>query len=96
MTDQPFGADNPALAAERLEQTLFEVKKVIVGQDRTVERLLICLLARGRVREAAGSWREGAAIARSLSDVHGLEGRIAAMREACAKAGVPPFEEGPA
>ncbi|HWJ61722.1 MAG TPA: MoxR family ATPase [Acidimicrobiales bacterium] len=47
MSDQPMGAQNPALAAERLEQTLFEVKKVIVGQDRTVERLLICLLARG-------------------------------------------------
>ena len=47
MTDQPIGALNPALAAERLEQTLFEVKKVIVGQDRTVERLMICLLARG-------------------------------------------------
>ncbi len=47
MTDQPMGAQNPALAAKRLEQTLFEVKKVIVGQDRTVERLLICLLSRG-------------------------------------------------
>jgi signal transduction histidine kinase len=30
-----------------LEQTLFEVKKVIVGQDRLVERLLTALLARG-------------------------------------------------
>ncbi len=36
-----------ALAAERLEQTLFEVKKVIVGQDRVVERLLVCALAKG-------------------------------------------------
>ncbi|MCU1357726.1 MAG: moxR [Acidimicrobiales bacterium] len=34
-------------AAELLEQTIFEVKKVIVGQDRVVERLLICLLAKG-------------------------------------------------
>src|SRR3954454_20146790 len=33
--------------AALLEQTLFEVKKVIVGQDRVVERLMICLLARG-------------------------------------------------
>src|SRR5690606_20261895 len=43
-------APNPtavAQAAELLEQTLFEVKKVIVGQDRVVERLLICLLAKG-------------------------------------------------
>lgn len=31
----------------QLEQALFEIKKVIVGQDRTIERLLACLLARG-------------------------------------------------
>src|SRR3712207_6043681 len=30
-----------------LEQTLFEVKRVIVGQDRLVERLLAALLAKG-------------------------------------------------
>ena len=30
-----------------LERTLFEVKRVIVGQDRMVERTLVCLLARG-------------------------------------------------
>jgi MoxR-like ATPase len=47
MTDPSIGIGNTAVAAERLEQTLFEVKKVIVGQDRVVERLLICLLARG-------------------------------------------------
>jgi MoxR-like ATPase len=33
--------------AALLERTLFEVKKVIVGQDRAIERLLVCLLARG-------------------------------------------------
>lgn len=33
--------------ASDLEQVLFEVKKVIVGQDRVVERLLVSLLARG-------------------------------------------------
>jgi MoxR-like ATPase len=47
MTDQTTGADQIADAAVLLEQTLFEVKKVIVGQDRVVERLLICLLAKG-------------------------------------------------
>ena len=31
----------------RLEAALFEVKKVIVGQDRVIERLFVCLLARG-------------------------------------------------
>ena len=33
--------------AERLEEALFEVKRVIVGQDRMVERAMVCLLARG-------------------------------------------------
>jgi MoxR-like ATPase len=33
--------------AALLEQAMFEVKKVIVGQDRLIERLLVCLLARG-------------------------------------------------
>ena len=40
--------DTAAEAGTRLlEQTLFEVKKVIVGQDRLVERLLTALLAGG-------------------------------------------------
>ncbi|MEO6627583.1 MAG: MoxR family ATPase [Aquihabitans sp.] len=47
MTDHPSGPVDVASAAEHLEQTLFEVKKVIVGQDRVVERLLVCLLAKG-------------------------------------------------
>jgi len=33
--------------AATLERALFEVKKVIVGQDHMVERMLVCLLARG-------------------------------------------------
>src|SRR5687768_15781870 len=33
--------------AQRLETALFEIKKVIVGQDRAIERLVVCLLARG-------------------------------------------------
>jgi MoxR-like ATPase len=45
LTTEP-GLD-PAAAARLLEQTLFEVKKVIVGQDRLVERLLTALLAEG-------------------------------------------------
>ncbi|WP_229074363.1 MoxR family ATPase [Actinoplanes sp. DH11] len=42
MTDSAAEAD-----VRMLEQTLFEVKKVIVGQDRLVERLLTALLAGG-------------------------------------------------
>ncbi len=37
--------DEPA--APQLERVLFEIKKVIVGQDRAIERMLVSLLARG-------------------------------------------------
>jgi MoxR-like ATPase len=40
-------ATTPAQDAALLERALFEVKRVIVGQDRMVERMLVCLLARG-------------------------------------------------
>ena len=33
--------------ATDIETALFEIKKVIVGQDRMIERLMVCLLARG-------------------------------------------------
>jgi MoxR-like ATPase len=33
--------------ATQLETALFEVKRVIVGQDRAIERLFVCLLAQG-------------------------------------------------
>lgn len=36
-------------ATTELERVLFEVKRVIVGQDHLVERLLVALLARGHV-----------------------------------------------
>lgn len=39
----------PVSSAELVERALFEVKKVIVGQDRAIERMLVCLLARGHV-----------------------------------------------
>ncbi|WP_430785786.1 AAA family ATPase [Actinoplanes sp. G11-F43] len=44
MTDIASDAD-----VRLLEQTLFEVKKVIVGQDRLVERLMTALLAGGHI-----------------------------------------------
>jgi MoxR-like ATPase len=40
-------APTPARDAGQLERALFEVKRVIVGQDRMVERMLVCLLAKG-------------------------------------------------
>jgi len=45
--DSNTPADDNKRHAERLEEALFEVKRVIVGQDRMVERAMICLLARG-------------------------------------------------
>ncbi len=54
---QPDAPDTPAApavpdvagAAARLEQALFEVKRVVVGQDHMVERMLVGLLARGHL-----------------------------------------------
>jgi MoxR-like ATPase len=43
---RPQSAAAPDLAAQ-LEQTLMEVKKVVVGQDHMIERILVALLARG-------------------------------------------------
>ncbi|HZM78612.1 MAG TPA: MoxR family ATPase [Candidatus Limnocylindrales bacterium] len=38
---------SPAVDATSLERAIFEVKKVIVGQDRLVERMFVALLCRG-------------------------------------------------
>ena len=43
-TRKPVSASDPAGS---LERALMEVKKVVVGQDRMVERILVALLARG-------------------------------------------------
>ncbi|MCO1660073.1 AAA family ATPase [Pseudonocardia humida] len=40
---------NPAHDADRLERVVFEIKRVIVGQDRLVERMLVGLLAKGHL-----------------------------------------------
>jgi MoxR-like ATPase len=39
----------PARDGQLLERTVFEVKRVIVGQDRLVERVLVGLLAKGHI-----------------------------------------------
>jgi MoxR-like ATPase len=43
----PSGVSEERSPAELLEEALFEVKRVVVGQDAMVERLFVCLLARG-------------------------------------------------
>ena len=47
VVDHRSGSDAGGGEAALLEQLLFEVKKVIVGQDRAIERMLACLLAGG-------------------------------------------------
>jgi MoxR-like ATPase len=44
---EPEAPTTPAEDATLLERTLFEVKKVIVGQDRLIERMMVAVLARG-------------------------------------------------
>ena len=37
----------PEQAREQLEQALFEIRRIIAGQDAMLERVLVCLLAQG-------------------------------------------------
>lgn len=47
--EQPRSPSPPARDAELLERAVFEVKRVIVGQDRLIERMLVGLLAKGHL-----------------------------------------------
>ena len=51
MTEQPTEEPTlpPAEAKERLEQALFEIRRVIAGQDEMLERVLVALLAQGHL-----------------------------------------------
>jgi MoxR-like ATPase len=40
---------SPAESKERLEQALFEIRRVIAGQEAMLERVLVCLLAQGHL-----------------------------------------------
>ena len=42
-------AVSPAEAKDRLEQALFEIRRIIAGQDAMLERVLVCLLAQGHL-----------------------------------------------
>ena len=46
MSDQ---TPSPAEISDRLEQALFEIRRVIAGQDSMLERVLVCLLAQGHL-----------------------------------------------
>ncbi|GAA2859603.1 MoxR family ATPase [Pseudonocardia halophobica] len=45
----PAATSTPKDDAELLERAVFEIKRVIVGQDRLVERMLVGLLAKGHL-----------------------------------------------
>ena len=51
MTEQPtdLPVPSPTEAKDRLEQALFEIRRVIAGQDEMLERVLVCLLAQGHL-----------------------------------------------
>src|SRR2546421_12235852 len=51
VTEQPtdLSVPSPAEAKDRLEQALFEIRRVIAGQDDMLERVLVCLLAQGHL-----------------------------------------------
>ena len=51
MTEQPndVPVPSPLEAKDRLEQALFEIRRVIAGQDEMLERVLVCLLAQGHL-----------------------------------------------
>src|SRR5256885_15974766 len=45
----PVPVRDPAQAKEQLERALFEIRRVIAGQDLMLERVLICLLTGGHL-----------------------------------------------
>ena len=50
MSEMPEqGAPTLTDAQEQLEQALFEIRRVIAGQDAMLERVLVCLLAQGHL-----------------------------------------------
>jgi MoxR-like ATPase len=50
MTETVEGrSPTPEQAQEQLEQALFEIRRIIAGQDAMLERVLVCLLAQGHL-----------------------------------------------
>jgi MoxR-like ATPase len=49
MPDQLSVADPESQSGDSLERALFEIKRVIAGQDTMLERVLVCLLADGHL-----------------------------------------------
>jgi MoxR-like ATPase len=47
--DPATAGPSPQEAKEQLEQALFEIRRIIAGQDAMLERVLVCLLAQGHL-----------------------------------------------
>jgi MoxR-like ATPase len=74
---EPIDSSAVEEASTELERTLFEVKRVIVGQDRMVERLLVCLLSRGHcLLEGVPGLAKTLAAETLAATVHGTFARI--------------------
>jgi MoxR-like ATPase len=43
--------DDAQTTATLMERILYEVKRVVVGQDKFLERVLVCMLAQGHLLE---------------------------------------------
>lgn len=69
--------DGAAPSPAAVEQVLFEVKRLIVGQDYVLERLLAALLARGHVLlEGVPGLAKTAAIKALAQTIGGAFGRV--------------------
>jgi MoxR-like ATPase len=74
---EPTDSSTVTEASARLERTLFEVKRIIVGQDRMVERLMVCLLSRGHcLLEGVPGLAKTLAAETLAATVHGTFARI--------------------
>ena len=47
--DSSMPPRSPAEVSDKLEQALFEIRRIIAGQDAMLERVLVCLLAQGHL-----------------------------------------------
>ncbi len=91
-----YGATGSHDLAERTFKEALDLLRAV--GDRRAEGARTCdyalfLLARGRIDEARASWRSGEAMLRKIGAGAALEEAEEQMREACARAGVPQFEE---
>ena len=82
--------------AERTRERALSIHRSV--GNRRHEALTLCSratlsMALGRIEEARQAWIEGKTLLLELGDTHNLNRKAVDMRNACAAAGVPPFNE---